>query len=96
MIFSCRTIPTKETIENREHLEKLLNNKGVRVWKDVHVSGHGCQKDAKILINMIKPEHIILSHGDPDKVKGNKKVALSLGYKEENVHIVRDGEKLVI
>ncbi|MBS3135227.1 hypothetical protein J4406_02570 [Candidatus Woesearchaeota archaeon] len=38
----------------------------------------------------------ILSHGEPEKVKGNKKVALKLGYKDENVHIVRDGEELVI
>ena len=88
VIFSCRTIPTKETIENREHLEKLLHDKGVKIWKDVHVSGHGRQEDARILINMLKPEHIILSHGDPEKVKGNKKVALSLGYSEKNIHIV--------
>jgi len=96
VVFSCRTIPTKETIEQREHLEKLLEGKGVKMWKDVHVSGHGCQKDAEMLINMVKPEHIILSHGPPDQVKGNKEVALKLGYKDENVHIVNDGEKLVI
>lgn len=96
VIFSCRTIPTKETIENREHLEKLLKEKGVRVWKDVHVSGHGCQDDAEILINSLKPEHIILSHGPPEKVEGNRKIALKLGYKEENIHIVKDGEELVI
>jgi len=96
VVFCCRTIPTKETIENREHLEGLLEQKGVRIQKDVHVSGHGCQGDAEILINMLRPEHIILSHGEPEKVKGNKKVALKLGYKESNIHIVRDGEELII
>src|SRR3989344_823971 len=96
VIFSCRTIPTKETIENRAYLEKSLEKKGVRIWRDIHVSGHGCQDDAEMLINMVKPEHIILSHGEPEKVKGNKKVALKMGYKNENVHIVRDGEELVI
>ena len=96
VIFSCRTIPTKETIENREYIEKNLQDKGIKLWKDVHVSGHGCQEDARILINLIKPEHIILSHGDPDKVKGNKEVAKGLGYKDSNIHIVRDGESLVI
>jgi len=96
VIFSCRTIPTKETIENREYIEKLLNEKGVKIWKDIHVSGHGCEDDAKILISLLKPEHIILSHGDPDKVKGNKKVAMSVGYKESNIHIVKDGVELVI
>ena len=96
VIFSFRTIPTKETIENREYIERLLNERGVKIWKDIHVSGHGCQEDAKILINLLKPEHIILSHGDPDKIKGNKQVALSLGYKESNIHIVKDGVELVI
>src|SRR3989344_1557203 len=96
VIFSCRVIPTKETIENREHVEKLLQERGVKILKDVHVSGHGCQEDAKILINLLKPEHIILSHGDPDKVKGNKKVAKKLGYKDNNVHIVEDGQELII
>jgi ribonuclease J len=96
VIFSCRVIPTKETIENREYLEKLLQQKGIRIWRDVHVSGHGCQEDAKILINLLKPEHIILSHGDPDKVKGNKEVAKKLGYKDNNVHIVEDEQELVI
>src|SRR3989344_4909380 len=96
VIFSCRTIPTKETIENREYVEKRLQKNGIRIWKDVHVSGHGCQEDAKILINLLKPEHIILSHGDPDKVRGNKKVAKEIGYRDSNIHIVRDGEILVI
>lgn len=96
VIFSCRTIPTKETMENREHLEGLLKKQGVKMFKDIHVSGHGCQKDAEILINWIKPEHIVLSHGEPDRVKGNKDVAKKLGYKDENIHIVQDGDELVI
>ena len=96
VVFSCRTIPTKETMENREYLEKLLAKKDVKMIKDIHVSGHGCQKDAEMLIEMVKPEHIVLSHGPPDQVKGNKEVAKKLGYKEENIHIVQDEENLVI
>jgi|SRR3989344_6340152 len=96
VIFSCRTIPTKETVENREYLENLLNKKGIRIWKDIHVSGHGCQEDAEMLINFLKPEHIILSHGPAEKVKGNKEVAKKLGYDDKHVHIVKDGEILDI
>ena len=94
VVFSCRTIPTKETMENREHLEGLLKKKGVTMFKDVHVSGHGCQGDGEMLVNWLKPEHIILSHGPPDQVKGNKDMALKLGYTEDKIHIVRDGEEL--
>ena len=96
VIFSCRTIPTIETIENRERLEGILKGRNVQMIKDVHVSGHGHQGDARILIELLKPEHIILSHGPPDKVKGNREVALKLGYTDRNLHIVQDGEILEI
>ena len=36
VIFSCRTIPTAETIANRDELEKNLRKSGVRVFKNIH------------------------------------------------------------
>jgi len=68
---------------------QCLLNPGISCLKRLPVS---TQK----MIDLLKPEHIVLSHGPPDKVKGNKGVALSLGYKEENIHIVRDEEVLEI
>jgi ribonuclease J len=96
VLFSSRTIPTIETIENRERLEGILKGKNVIMIKDIHVSGHGHQGDAEILIKVLEPEHIILSHGPPEKIKGNKEVALKLGYDDKHVHIVQDGDVLEI
>jgi len=96
VLFSSRTIPTIETIESREKLEGILKGRNVTMIKDIHVSGHGHQEDAEILIKVLRPEHIILSHGPPEKIKGNKSVALRLGYDDEHVHIVRDGDILEI
>src|SRR3989338_9612555 len=48
VIFSCRTIPTVETIANMEELEKNLRKAGVRVFKEIHVSGHGDRKSTRL------------------------------------------------
>jgi len=48
VIFSCRTIPTAETIANRDELEKNLRKSGVRVFKDIHVS---VLPDTQVVVN---------------------------------------------
>ena len=40
VIFSCRTIPTPVNIANREALENELKLTGIRIFKDIHQSGH--------------------------------------------------------
>jgi ribonuclease J len=81
VIFSCRTIPTPETEENREYLEGLLKKSNVRVFKDIHVSGHGSQGDHREMIEMLKPEYVLPSHGDAKITKPVKELAERLGYK---------------
>ena len=44
IIFSCKTIPSKTNIENRQKLEASLKAQNVRIFKDVHVSGHAARK----------------------------------------------------
>jgi len=66
VIFSCKVIPTEINKENREKLENRLKNLGVRIFKDVHVSGHAAREDHRDLINMVKPKHIIPAHGEPE------------------------------
>lgn len=48
VIFSCRTIPTPETIANRDELEKNLRKSGVRVFKEIHVS---VLPDTQVVVN---------------------------------------------
>ena len=93
VIFSCRTIPTVETIANREELEKNLRKSGVRVFKDIHVSGHASLEDHRDMIEMIKPQHIIPSHGDFEKVRGILELGKEIKYKEgKNIHCAENGE----
>lgn len=97
VIFSCKTIPTPTNIENMARLEAMLKGSHVRIFKDVHISGHAAREDLRDLINILKPTHIIPAHGN-DSMKGAlAELAVEMGYKKgNNVHLMRDGQRIKI
>ena len=95
IIFSCRTIPTPTNIENRQRLESDLKKFNVRIFKDVHQSGHAAREDLRDLINFVKPQHIIPAHGNPVMTSALADLAVEMGYKiGQNVHLMRNGERI--
>jgi len=97
VVFSNRVIPSSTNIANREALETLLKSRGVRIFKDIHVSGHAAKEDLRDLITYLKPKHIIPAHGDVD-FRGNlARLAHEVGYEsEKTVHLMDDGERIII
>ncbi|MBI2651996.1 RNase J family beta-CASP ribonuclease [Candidatus Woesearchaeota archaeon] len=94
-IFSCRTIPTPTNIANREKLEANLRNFNVRIFKDIHQSGHAAREDLRDLINLVKPQHIIPAHGEPRMLSALSDLATEMGYKKgSNVHVMGNGERI--
>ncbi|MBI2499192.1 RNase J family beta-CASP ribonuclease [Candidatus Woesearchaeota archaeon] len=96
VIFSCKTIPTEENIKNRKKLEEKLNKLGCRLFLDIHVSGHGFKEDGRELIKLIRPEHLIPAHGGRNVTSPAKELWLELGYREDKIHILNDGQKVKI
>ena len=95
VIFSCRTIPVEINIANRALVEGKLKNKKVRIFKDVHTSGHCSREDLRDLINLTKPQHIIPTHGDRKKLIYLSDLAVEMGYKEDkNVHVMHNSQVL--
>jgi ribonuclease J len=95
VIFSCRTIPTPTNIENREKLESDLKSKHIRIFKDVHESGHAAREDLRELINLVKPDHIIPAHGDKPRAESLADLAVEMGYsKGENAHVMGNGKRI--
>jgi ribonuclease J len=94
VIFSCQVIPVEVNLQNREKLEHTLRSKNVRIFRDVHVSGHGHLEDHRDLIELVKPKHIMPIHAEPAKGEMIKKLAASLGYK--NTHVMKDGGRIKI
>ncbi|MBT6995171.1 MBL fold metallo-hydrolase [Candidatus Woesearchaeota archaeon] len=81
VVFSCRTIPVEPNITNRAKLEKQLIREGVRVFKDIHASGHGAIEDSRDLIEMLNPEKIIPGHGSRKQTGDVTKLTNGMGYK---------------
>lgn len=96
VIFSCKTIPTEINKEYREKLENNLKSYGVRIFKDIHVSGHAAREDLRDLINMVKPKHIIPSHGEQEMSAALADLAYEMGYKKENVNLMRNCQKFIL
>jgi len=95
VIFSCRTIPTPTNIENRDALENELRQMGVRIFKDIHQSGHAAREDLRDFIRLIKPKNIIPAHGHEEMKRGLASLATEIGYKiDKNVFIIKDGQKV--
>lgn len=95
IIFSSSIIPTPITISNRNQLEKRLKKRGIRIFSDVHTSGHASREDLRDFITMIQPKHIIPAHGDLSKLTPMAELATELGYKlGKDVHIMQDTQKI--
>lgn len=97
VIFSSSIIPSPINQANRKQLEKKLKQEGVRIFTDVHVSGHCGREDLRDMIEMLQPKHIIPAHGDMSKLSALAELATELGYRlGKDVHIMQDGQHLNI
>ncbi len=97
IIFSCKTIPVEPNIINRKKLEEKLKQKKVRIFTDVHSSGHAYREDLRDLIEMTNPENVIPAHGDISKRSGLIELAEEIGYrKNKSVFSLSDGQRIKI
>lgn len=92
VVFSCKVIPTDINRKYRAKIEEQLRGHGVRIFKDIHVSGHAAREDLRDLINMVKPRHIIPSHADLQRSNALAELAKEMGY--SNIHVIGNGQKL--
>ena len=96
-IFSSFTIPSPINKANKHNLEILLRKKGTRVINNVHVSGHAKREDHRDMIRLLKPEIIIPSHGNTEKLANFASLAGEEGYVlGKTVHIMSNGGVLDI
>jgi ribonuclease J len=61
---------------------------------DIHVSGHACQEELKLLLNLTRPRYFIPIHGEMRHLIGHAKLARSLGIPESQILVVNDGDQV--
>ena len=93
VILSSNPIPGNEKAVSKIINELTMMGANV-IFQDVHVSGHACQEEIKLIYSLVHPKYAIPVHGEYRHLKANAGVAKSLGIPKENVFIMQSGEVL--
>lgn len=98
VIISSSPIPGNEkTISNV--INELLKHGADVVYEslaDVHVSGHACQEELKIILALAKPKYFIPVHGEYRHLTAHKNLAIQMGIKPKNIFLLDIGKVLEI
>jgi len=93
IIFSSNPIPGNEKAVSRVINE--LELKGAKViFQDVHVSGHACREEIKLIYSLVKPRYAIPVHGEYRQRHAQAEIAMELGIPEERVLMLHSGDVL--
>lgn len=91
IIFSSNPIPG-----NEKAVSKVINELSAKgadvIFSDVHVSGHACQEEIKLIYSLVHPKYAIPVHGEFRHLKAQAGLAENLGIPKENIFIMRSGD----
>ncbi|MEG2413434.1 MAG: ribonuclease J [Clostridia bacterium] len=93
VIISSNPIPG-----NEKSVYNVINNlyrQGAKVMygslEQLHVSGHACQEELKLMLSLVKPEYFIPVHGEYRHLEQHREMAISMGIPEKNIMTVDIG-----
>ena len=93
VIFSSHPIPGNEKAVTNIINELLLKGADV-IFQDVHVSGHACQEEIKLIYTLVHPKYAIPVHGEFKHLKAQAKIASELGIAKDHIFILHSGDVL--
>ncbi len=98
VVISANPIPGNEKLVDRLINEFTKNN--VTVFRDssveIHVSGHACQGELKLLQALVKPKYFMPVHGEYKHLAANRDLAKSMGQEPSSIFIGENGKVLEI
>ncbi|MBE6064173.1 ribonuclease J [Clostridium cochlearium] len=98
VVISATPIPGNEKLVSR--VINQLFQKGADViyeaLADIHVSGHACQEELKLMHTLVKPKYFIPVHGEYRHLKQHRELAEKLGMPHENIIIAENGEVIEV
>lgn len=98
IIISARPIPGNEKFVGRvvNELLKLGAEVVYEEMYEVHVSGHACQEEQKLILSLTRPKYFIPIHGEYKHLVRHAKTARALGVPDENIMIADIGNVIEI
>lgn len=96
IIISATPIPG-----NEKYVSKVINDLmqiGAEViysaLEDIHVSGHACQEEQKLILSLARPKYFIPVHGEFRQLKAHAETARKVGIPVQNIFIMSNGRVL--
>ena len=98
VVLSSSAIPGNEKLVGKI-INALVKN-GVKVvndsTEDVHVSGHACREEIKLMMALLRPKYLMPIHGEYRHLYANKDIGEFMGIPSENIFISELGKVLEI
>ena len=96
VIISAHPIPGNEKLVSNviDDLFKIGAEVIYHSLADVHVSGHACSEEQKLMLSLVKPKYFIPVHGEFRHLKAHAETAIKVGIPEENIVILSNGSAL--
>jgi ribonuclease J len=96
VILSASPIPGNEKLVSNviDDLYKLGVDVVYSALADIHVSGHACKEEQKLILSLVKPKYFIPVHGEYRHIRTHAETAMKVGIPEENIVLLVNGKVL--
>lgn len=91
VVISANPIPGNEKLVSRV-INQLFKKGAEVIYENVHVSGHACQEELKLMHTLVKPKFFMPVHGEYRHLKQHAELAIKLGLPENNILIADNGD----
>jgi ribonuclease J len=94
VVFSANPIPGN-TIAVVDTIDELMMQGAQVIYgreRGIHVSGHGCQEDQKLMLGLTRPKFFLPVHGEHRMLVKHSETAQSVGVPAENMVIINNGD----
>ena len=96
VIISATPIPGNEKFVSKviDDLMKIGAEVVYNALEDIHVSGHACQEEQKLMLSLVRPKYFIPVHGEYRQLIAHSNTAMQMGIPGENVLLMKNGKIL--
>jgi len=96
VIISANPIPGNEKSVSKviDDLMKIGAEVVYSTLEDVHVSGHACQEEQKLMLSLIKPKYFMPVHGEYRQLIAHAETAEKIGIPHENIFIMKNRKSI--
>lgn len=96
VIISANPIPGNEKFVAKviDDLMKIGAEVVYSSLEDIHVSGHACQEEQKLMLSLIKPKYFIPVHGEYRQLKAHAQTAMKVGIDHKDIFMMTNGRVL--